>query len=73
MLPGVWERQNEKDQTISKAIAIFTIAASSEFMLNVCAKKSAFQPLPDRFAHTWYFEADLKDIRYAYNAKNHIL
>ena len=42
-------------------------------MLNLCAKKSAFQLLPDRFAHAWYFEADLKDIRYAYNAKNHIL
>jgi hypothetical protein len=42
-------------------------------MLNLCAKKNALQVLPDRFAHTWYFEADLRDIRYVYNAKNHIL
>jgi hypothetical protein len=69
----VWKRQNEKDQKISKAIGIFTIAASSRFMLYLCAQKTAFQVLPDRFAHTWYFEADLRDIRYAYNAKNHIL
>ena len=73
MLPWVWERQNEKDQKISKAIGIFTLAASSDFMLNLCGNKSAFQLLPDRFVHAWYFEADLKDIHYADNAKNHIL